>query len=273
MEWLKSILGQSGDRPFTYSMPSPGLSVDARRQSYADALLKSAKMFYDVSQFEDQKWGVVRLYTMLRKPGGVVELMDGWVRVEDPPILPDLGLDPSLLMNAAKRDFYLSVPSVRYVVEIDVGGGIACALCFGVLTGRDAEGDRNEQIVTMIIAPVNGNQWRNHDYDIRVYRHLHMVPLSCTEFVCYAVTELSGGEMRDLMKISALMNYFTVMLGGTRTHYVFVTGAGVRMRVEIGYVAENVVITYGHPLVEAELGSQRVVCSPRQVMDWAETLK
>lgn len=228
MDWLKRALVPTP----SYCCPSPELSVEERRQSYADALLAAARDIDGVARLEEQDgWGVVRRFTLIRKRDKSVELVDGWARVLNPPILPEIGFGDVAIPD--RRDFFLSIPSVRYVVEIDMGNDRKFAVMFYV--GHVEKS--NAMMAALLMSPVNGNRWRNFDYvsEIRMERSTG-VP-SCTDFLSRPISEYYRVYMRDLMKVSVLMSYFKYVGVKERIMYCFETGAGNRVCISIGCVA------------------------------------
>jgi hypothetical protein len=269
MDWLKQTLFPNP--PNTYSCPSPELSVSERRQCYADALLKSARLYYDVSKFEEHGCGSVRLFTKIRKHGENVDIIDGWMRVENPLICPDLSVENCSAPD--KRDFFMSIPSVMYFVEVDVGDGRVCGLGFSLYAGRSDMLPNKPSVVAMTISPIHGSKWKNYDYENSVYFVTHSMPPSCTKFVDYRITELTGCEMRDLLKISALLNYFKCTDWKRLRPYHFVTGSGYKLTVSVGYKSESCVVAEQPWLVQIGLERPYVLQTLRDVMDWAEKVK
>ena len=245
-----------------FSCPSPELSVDARRQCFADSLLKTATECYAKCDIESQGWGTVRLFTKILRIGGAVQILDGWVPVPDVGILPcgeyEFG-------SSECRDFMLALPPVMYVAELDVGSEMTCAIGFSV----GLYPVKNEAIHALLVVPLHGLQWRNYHYDFPVVVYNYHRPPSCTVLTKTAITDVLGHRMRDLLKISALVNNFKCVC--TTDPYTFEFGmkSGGRMYVQLNNESGKGLVRVMWPWWTWRRSEIFALTSPKDFMNWA----
>lgn len=253
-------------RSMKYSCPEPELSVDERRQCFADTLLATARECYIKSKIGLQQWGAVQLFTKIVQVGGGVKIVDGWVPVSDVGVMP---CGHCKFDSMECRDFMLAIPPVMYVVELSAAEDMTCAigLCVNVfLVG-------NEAIHALIVSPLHALQWRNYDYEIPVCIYNYHRPPSCKMLTKNAISDVLGSRIRDLLKISALINYFKCINVTDPWHFEFDMMSGRRLEVLLNNNSGKVFVTVMWPWWRFRSPETYALGSPRAVMDWAEEIK
>jgi hypothetical protein len=213
-----------------------------------------------------QQWGAVQLFTKIVQVGGGVKIVDGWVPVSDVGVMP---CGHCKFDSMECRDFMLAIPPVMYVVELSAAEDMTCAigLCVNVfLVG-------NEAIHALIVSPLHALQWRNYDYEIPVCIYNYHRPPSCKMLTKNAISDVLGSRIRDLLKISALINYFKCINVTDPWHFEFDMMSGRRLEVLLNNNSGKVFVTVMWPWWRFRSPETYALGSPRAVMDWAEEIK
>ena len=251
--------------PLTFSCPCPHLSATEKRQILSASLLEHAHMYFAATDLK--ALSTVRQYTRILQHGGIT-ILDGWAPVED---VPCLAFHEQDLADPDQREFLLTIPAVSYVVEVEVDGGRRCGYAY-YISGRRLTETPAHIVHGLVFAPLHSLRWRNCDYEPGASMYTVHRPPSLTKLTKDEITPNSGQRMRNLLKVSALMDHFRCeAAGGNR--FQFTTPSG--LIVELTVYEEDVCVTSAwHPMWFWLHGEKKAILRTLpELMDWAEKTK
>ena len=242
----------------TFRCPSPELPVAQKRAILAQSLYDTVQAIRAVTNVES--WGELALFTVI---GSTVT--DGWVLCTDPPTMTLK--DPT---GAAGEDVFIqTLPMVGYAMELSVGQQKAAVFFWFVI--RKETGTKDHMVFSVGFSPVHGVQWRNEGYVPSVCIHTHSETPSLTKLLHREPNEFMGMFVRDLFKVSLLMNYFTCVSNPESHVYVFSSRASkARITINTFYVDDSSWIEVVWPFWSFRGSQRRIIRSIPELVEWAE---
>ena len=248
-------------RVATFVCALPELPVAERRALLADSLLHTVRGIHAVTRAEE--WGDVALFTVTHD--GITE---GLVGCAEPRCMP--GFNAATAADG-QYDFHMTAPHVGYVMELTLASGRGKAAVLFRIVGRRKKGT-SIYVLSSGILPIHALQWRNGTYAPTICGHAQSHASSLTDILGVKLNERTGLFMRDMLKVSMLINYFGCVSIPEPGTYRFISRTSkAEITLKAQYNDGECVITTKTPRIWF-LRDTRTHCihSIQELMEWAE---